>query len=109
LSGACIYKQLRVIVWQFGIILLTAVNRPTVNNQIKHFFYSNNIEILKGRRAEPYNPIWTISDLYLPIAGFYDRADHFSRSGGVRVGKNPECSIEALIDPLNDNDPYLLK
>jgi hypothetical protein len=41
------------------------------------------------QKAEPYNPIWTISDLYLPIVGYYDRAkfraDDFSRSGRVRV------------------------
>jgi hypothetical protein len=42
--------------------------------------------------AEPYNPIWTTSDLYFPIVGYYDRAkfrvDHFSRSGGGRVEKS---------------------
>jgi hypothetical protein len=60
----------------------------------KNFFYSNNIENSKGRRTEPFNPIWSIPDLYLPIVGYYDRAkfraDHFSRSGGDRVEKKPE-------------------
>jgi hypothetical protein len=67
-----------------------------------YFLYSINIETSKGRWAEPYNPIWTISDLFLPIVGYYAcakfRADHSSRSGGVRVGKNSEGSIGA---PLN--------
>jgi hypothetical protein len=42
------------------------------------------------------DPIWTISDLYLPIVGYYVctkfRADHFSRSGGIRSGG----SVQAL-------------
>ena len=60
---------------------------------------------LKGCRAEPLCPIWTISDLYFPIDGYYDRskccADHFSRSGGVRANKKPECSIGASLAQLN--------
>jgi hypothetical protein len=60
-------------------------------NKIKYFSYSNNIKTSKDRRAELSDPIWTISDLYLPIVGYYDRAkfraDYFSRSGEVRVGK----------------------
>ena len=51
---------------------------------------------LKGRRAELFCPIWAISEIYLPIDGYYDRAkfrtDCFRRSGGVRVNKKPECS-----------------
>ena len=43
---------------------------------------------LKGRWAEPFCPIWTISETYLSIDGNYGRAkfraDCFSRSGGVR-------------------------
>jgi hypothetical protein len=35
------------------------------------------------------------------MVGYYDRAefraDHISRSGGVRVGKKPECSIGASL------------
>jgi hypothetical protein len=53
--------------------------------------------------------MWTISDLYLPIiVGYYGRAkfrvDHFGRSGRVRVGKKPECTIGASLAsfaPLN--------
>jgi hypothetical protein len=79
------------------------INKQLIN-QIKYFFYSNNIETSKGRRATD-NPIWTISVLYFPIVGYYDRvkfhADYFSRSGGVRVGKKPECSIGAPLAPLN--------
>ena len=59
---------------------------------------------LKGRRAEPFCPIWTISEIYLPIDGYYDRAkfraDRFSRSGGVR-GKKPECGIGSSLALLN--------
>jgi hypothetical protein len=47
-----------------------------------------------------------ISDLYLPTVGYYARAkfraDHFSRSGGVRVGKKPEFSIGASLSPLKN-------
>jgi hypothetical protein len=59
-----------------------------------------------GRRAETYDPIWTILDLYLPTVGCYERdkfrSDHFSRSGGFRVGKKSECSVGALLASLND-------
>jgi hypothetical protein len=59
----------------------------------------------RDRRADPYNPIWTISNLYLPIVGYYDsakfRVDHFSCSGGVHVGKNPMCSIGTSLATLN--------
>jgi hypothetical protein len=45
-----------------------------------------------SRRTEPYYTIWSISDLYLAIVGYYDRAkfcaDHFSRLGGVCMGKS---------------------
>jgi hypothetical protein len=62
-----------------------------------NFFWWNNIETSNSRRPETYDPIWTISDLYLPIVGYYDRAkfcaDHFSRSGGGRLGENPECIV----------------
>jgi hypothetical protein len=61
-----------------------------------------------GRRAGPYSPIWTISDLYLSIVGYYDRAkfraDHFNCSG-VRVLKTPECSIGASFASLKNLFP----
>jgi hypothetical protein len=50
---------------------------------------------------EPCNSNWTISNLYLPIVGYCDRAKFradFSRSGGVHVGIKPEYSIGASLN-----------
>jgi hypothetical protein len=60
------------------LALANKVNKEILNSDFEHHL-----------RKQPYNPIWTISYLYFPIVGYYDRAkfraDHFSRSGGVTI------------------------
>jgi hypothetical protein len=56
--------------------------------------------------------IWNISDLFLPIVGYYDcakfRVDHFSRSVGVRVLKKARVQSKNLRSSLAELKKDLL-